>query len=244
MVTRRDWLTGLGLTGGGAALGLAAGAQEPATWDYHALEPAETAALAYRVYPEGGCMYALFRSVVGRLGELRGEPYRSFPLAMMRFGEGGLGGWGALCGVVNGAAAVIGLFVADRLRREALIQAFNTWYEQTPLPHYIPEPSAAPVPPSVATSVLCHVSLSRWGTAAGQPVFGALKKERCRRLTADGAGRVVELLNRNLLGEPVGPLESDTRACLPCHGQEGRGDTFGRMPCGPCHRLPDPHPPR
>ena len=165
---------------------------------------------------------------------------------MMKYGEGGVGLWGSLCGTLNGGAAVIGLFVSDKPQREQLIAQLFAWYESTELPSYQPE-EASPVtdiPRSVADSVLCHVSLGKWCHVAGKKVGSPEMKERCRRLTAEVAAKTVELLNAHLQ-EPCtfsGPAPA-VKACLSCHGNSDRRDTIGQMQCGICHQhLSAAHP--
>ena len=60
-----------------------------------------------------GCMYNVFKSTVSELADVIGEPYRFFPFDMMRYGSGGISGWGGPCGSLNGAAAVICLFARE-----------------------------------------------------------------------------------------------------------------------------------
>ncbi len=246
MASRRELLGGLGLAGGGLLLGLRAGAAESGAWRYHRLDPEATAALSYRIYPDGGCMYAMVRSVVGSLAEAHGEPYRSFPFDMMRYGEGGVGGWGSVCGVVNGAAALVGLFYGgqEQPEREQVIQAFGEWYQRTALPRYLPADPALPgeVAACVAGSVICHLSLGRWAAASGESVYSPAKRERCRRLTADGTAHLVEQLNQLLDPARAAAAESSAAACLACHGKGARADAFGKMDCTPCHDPGEAHP--
>ncbi len=167
-------------------------------WAYIKLDPAVVAAEAYRLMPQGGCMYALFGGIVTTMAQLQGEPYRSFPVHMMKYGEGGVGLWGTLCGTLNGGAAIIGLFVPEKEPRDRLIAELFSWYEATELPTYHPKDAkdSSPFPRSVARSVLCHVSLGRWCAASGNKIGSPEMKERCRRLTAEVAAKTVELLNQ------------------------------------------------
>lgn len=215
-------------------------------WTYHKLDPDAIADAAYELYPAGSCMYAVFGSVIHALAEKMGEPYRSFPIEMMRYGSGGLGGWGSLCGVVNGATALFGLFhhAEEKEQREKLIAELCTWYESTPLPQYTPAASK-PVDAnetSVAGSVLCHVSVDQWQRATGFGPFEAEKKQRCRRLAADGARKVVEILNRKFDDRcEFAGLEPDVQSCVDCHGRAGVGDASVKMRCSTCHQLPEKH---
>ncbi|MCF7847810.1 MAG: C-GCAxxG-C-C family protein, partial [Kiritimatiellales bacterium] len=138
-------------------------------WKYIRLNPATTADLAYGNYVEGSCMYAVCKSVVSQLADQFGEPYSSFPCHMMKYGHGGIGGFGTVCGALNGAAAIIGLLVADKESQNALITDLFRWYEQTPLPKSSPSsPRLDFAPPaSTAGSALCHASTTNWANVSG-----------------------------------------------------------------------------
>ena len=101
-----------------------------------------TAELAYKYYPEGSCMYATAKSIISQLGEKIGEPYKSFPIHLFKYGHGGVGGYGSICGTLNGAAAVIGLLVTDKGVRDKMIADVFRWYEQEPLPDFNPQSSS------------------------------------------------------------------------------------------------------
>jgi len=249
--SRRQLLGSAGLmTGTGLVLGstapLFSKEDKPAAkgWIYARLEPAAVADEAIKLYREGGCMYGVFASIVTALGRMVGEPFASFPFHMMRYGAGGTGGYGSLCGAVNGAAAVIGLFEPAKERQQQMIGELCSWYESTELPVYRPTaPGTADVPKTVANSVLCHMSVSRWCKVAGCDVLSKDRKERCARLTADTAAKTVELLNRNLLPSPTFTgLSTDVKSCLSCHGKEDLRDTEGKMSCNACHKFTKKHP--
>jgi len=61
-----------------------AAAKSSESWAYHELDPKETADAAYRMYHEGGCMYAAFGSIITQLAQQFGAPYSTFPVAMWR----------------------------------------------------------------------------------------------------------------------------------------------------------------
>jgi len=217
-------------------------------WLYHELDPQTTAERAYLYHYEGHCMYGVFRSIVGQLADRYGEPYRSFPCAMMSYGAGGVASWGSLCGALNGAAAAIALFAPDRQKHASLINRVLLWYEQTELPVYLP---ARPrldmqIPTSAAHSILCHPSVSAWCKTSGHRVASKEHMERCARLTADTARQTVLVLNEGLSRDLVHPMIMDKQVsrCNTCHGREGeRKDALARMTCGSCHTsLNDKHP--
>jgi hypothetical protein len=214
-------------------------------WNYTDLDSDAVAVDAYRLFDDGGCMYGLFGAVVTGLASKLGEPFRSFPLHMMRYGKGGVVGWGSLCGTLNGAAAVVGLVEPAKERREQLVAELFAWYEATALPTYEPkgQNESPAIAKTVAGSVLCHVSVHRWCEASGCEVESDQMKDRCRRLTADVAAKTVELLNRNLQKASVFTgLTTEVKSCVSCHGKEDRADAFGTMRCNTCHQLSKDHP--
>ncbi len=214
-------------------------------WRYVRVDPAVVAAEAYRQFANGGCMYGLFAGMMVVMTKEHGEPYRSFPLHMMKFGEGGVGGWGSLCGTINGGAAIIGLFEQDKQRRENLIAQLFSWYETAELPSYQPKATkeSPAVLNSIAGSVLCHVSVGNWCKKSGNEIGSPEMKERCRRLTAEVAAKTVELLNANLRDPcKFAGLSSEVKSCLSCHKEELH-DTLGKMRCDSCHQqLSAKHP--
>jgi hypothetical protein len=216
-------------------------------WTYQPLDPVAVGQLAYDMYPQGSCMYAVFGSVITQLADKVGGPFVHFPLRMMRYGATGIGGWGSVCGVVNGCAALVGLFHDEKKdsRRDELISDICLWYEATALPLFQPaEPAGVEqVKTCVSGSVLCHVSVSKWCKANGCDAYSPQRRERCRRMSADGAMRVVELLN----GDAGSTLDfvdftPQTQACIDCHGNENLRDSLGKMSCVSCHQFDSRHP--
>jgi hypothetical protein len=209
-------------------------------WVYHQLDPAVTANLAYSVFDNGSCMYAVVHSFVSQLAARFGEPYASFPSHMMKYGHGGIGGFGTVCGALNGAAALIGLLVADKDTQDALITDLFRWYERTPLPEFQPDTAIlnfAP-PASVSRSTLCHASITSWGQNTGYRAKSKQRKERCRRLTGDVAAKLTAIMNQltDKTYTTDGHDDETTRTCMTCHGKQGKlGNTGGKMTCASCH---------
>jgi hypothetical protein len=202
-----------------------------AAWQYVPLAPAVVAAEAYRLKPENGCMYGLFTAILTTWSKQSGQSCDSFPFHMMRYGEGGIGGWGTVCGALNGAAAIIGLFEKDRQRRMQLIGELFSWYERAELPIYAPLSDGSPkIAKTASASVLCHISVGRWCKASGAEMLGPQMKERCRRLTADVAVKTVELLNHNL-GKPLAPVAVNKDVKAPKEPPKA----LGKMDCNTCH---------
>ncbi|HEX2969796.1 MAG TPA: C-GCAxxG-C-C family protein [Bacteroidales bacterium] len=210
------------------------------SWDYHPLDPTMSADIAYEIYDSGSCMYATFRSIISQLSEKYGEPYSSFPLHMMKYGHGGIGGFGTICGALNGAGAAIGLFIADKTAQDNLINGLFKWYEETALPEFKPKKAILDFTPplSVSNSPLCHASNTNWVKESGYRVNSDQRKERCRRLTSDVAYRVTLALNEYFGNTylTTGGENKNTRTCITCHGDNGKiGNTSSKMNCGSCH---------
>jgi len=210
------------------------------SWEYHPLDPAVTAQLAYNNYDSGSCMYATFKSIISQLADKFGEPYSSFPLHMMKYGHGGVGGFGTICGALNGAAAIIGLFVAEKAIQESLITGLFRWYEGTKLPEFRPQKAIlefTPLP-TISHSTLCHASNTNWVKEAGYKVNSDERKERCRRLTSDVASRISTALNEYFSNTYVtaGHDNETVRKCMTCHGDNGKlANISSKMDCTSCH---------
>ncbi len=209
-------------------------------WMYDPLDPAETAKFAYIHYKDGSCMYAVFKSLVSQLADKFGEPYASYPFHMMKYGHGGIGGFGTTCGALNGAAALIGLFVTEKSVQDSLITGLFRWYEKTRLPVFTPQEAVFDFTPpgSIASSPICHISNTSWVKATGYKVNSEERKERCRRLTSDVASQVTVVLNEYFNNTYItnGHDNETVRECMTCHGQTGKlSNTGGKMSCTSCH---------
>ena len=209
-------------------------------WQYVPLDPVVTAQLAYGFYSEGSCMYATVKSVVSQLSEKIGEPFTSFPTHMFKYGHGGVGGYGSVCGTLNGAAALIGLLVNDKSIQNKMIADIFRWYEQASLPTFNPEnPKSEYIPAqSKANSVLCHASNTNWCKPAGFKVDSKERKERCRRMTGDVALKVTaslnDIYNNTYIADAISNDEANT--CLTCHGSQGKVNNASvQMNCTSCH---------
>jgi hypothetical protein len=202
-----------------------AGRKEPVKLPlpYVKLDPEKVAERAYRYYKKHHCCYGVFASILDELKERVGGPYLGIPSEMMAYGSGGAGGWGTLCGTLNGASAIFCLTAKDY---KNLIDALYDWYQKTALPIYVPKGKKA-FPKSVAHSPLCHISVQRWCASATKffktPVLYNSKKrsERCARLTADVARKAVELLNdyhfKLVVPAKVKGSEKTKMECNICH---------------------------
>lgn len=219
-----------------------AGEKKP--WNYMPLDPQSTAEIAYQSYHGHGCMYAVAKAIIQQLAEKYGAPYDQFPLEMLNYGHGGAGGFGSLCGSINGGALAIGLFCRERNLSDQMISTLFQWYEKTALPVFVPAETNfnQEMPQVVTNSVLCHASISNWCMEARVSPKDPFRTERCKRLSADVAAKVVEILN-SFSNNEIAPfaLDAENAKCMECHGVEEalmfRSTTS--MSCNSCHQ--DPH---
>jgi len=252
-ISRRNILKSAGLAGIGLAVSnlsgtkdvVAANQSDPGVpWSYQSLDPEKTAQLAYDNYPGHGCMYAVCTSVINQLAE-KGAPYNQFPVNMLNYGHGGCGGFGTLCGALNGAALLIGLFCHDKKESDQMISNLFQWYEQTELPVFTPSnyQFEKDLPQVVTESVICHASVSNWCMAAKAGPDDPIRTERCRRLCGDVVMKTMEILDdyfhhHELAAFALAPASAE---CQECHGidEAKMFKAKTKMSCGSCHE--DPH---
>ncbi|NJD55970.1 MAG: chain A iron centre cytochrome C protein [Nitrospirae bacterium] len=179
------------------------GPTEKWPWPYEKLDPEKTAELAYNEWYRVFCGNAVISSIFGQLREKVGEPYKSFPIDAFVFLEGGMVGWGTVCGSNAGANIVSNLIIGPRIagpecENGAAIGADALqWYSETALPSYTPkEPRVkAAIVQTTSNSPLCHVSVGKWMKASGYALGSPERKDRCARVTASVAYHLVQDLN-------------------------------------------------
>jgi hypothetical protein len=222
-------------------------------WVYGPLDVEQVRKLGHKGYYAGGCSYGAFEAIVGALRDLIGDPYDKVITDMMRYGGGGVAGFGSLCGALNGAAAAIGL-VCDKAAQTALVGELLAWYAATPLPTDESNEYAVngeflvdqlkyegPIVQNAAGGNLCHMSVTNWCLTAGVAESAPMRLERCARLTGDVAAKAVELLNAHYAGTfaPAIPVPSASASCRACHTDGGMATvldyTNGKMDCDLCH---------
>ncbi len=215
------------------------GPTEKWPWPYQKLDPQKTADIAYNEWYRVFCGAAVVNSVFGQLREKVGEPYKSFPIDAFIFLEGGISGWGTICGANAGANIVTNLIIGPRtsgsedgmLMGSELLQ----YYASTAMPTYTPkEPKVkADLPKTVADSPLCHVSVGKWMKAANKELASPERKDRCARLTASMAFQLVSLLNEWKDGK------YRTKGVIPAKGY----GIQSQHNCNECHGSNVPSPP-
>lgn len=208
--SRRDLLIGAGVT----ALATAVpkfmrtaeakdGPTEKWPWPYVKLDPDKTAELAYSEWYRVFCGAAVINSVFSQLREKVGEPYKSFPVDAFVFLEGGMAGWGTVCGSNAGANVVSNLIIGPRIagpdceHGHTIGSDMMQWYSDTKLPAFTPkEPKQkTPIVQTVSNSPLCHISVGKWMKESGFALGSAERKDRCARVAASVAHKLVLDLN-------------------------------------------------
>lgn len=244
-VSRRQILGAAGAVAAGVAVGrliapgvaLAKdGLTEKWPWPYEKLDPAKTAEIAYNEWYRVFCGCAVINSVVSQLREKIGEPYKSFPADAFVFLEGGVAGWGTICGSNAGANVVSNLIIGPRIagpeceHGHSIGSDMMDWYSNTALPSFVPKEPKQPtaIIQTTAKSPLCHVSVGKWMEASGFPLGSPERKDRCARITASVAYKLVEDLNAWKDGkyEPKSTWRpgkefgiTGQQNCTECHGQ-------------------------
>ena len=210
-------------------------------WTYTKLNVEAVQKRAYEAYFQGGCCYSVFEGVIGELREQVGHPFTAMPTKMAVFGGGGIKGWGSTCGVLTGGGMAINTVTGG-----GTINEMMGWYTETSLPVYTPETALkveGDIAKSVSNSPLCHASVTNWSNASGFAENDPARAERCARLCADTAGKIVEMLNAEADGNfaPVFQVPDSVIECGACHGKDGPvNNVFAKMDCDTCHG--DAHP--
>ena len=105
-------------------------------WTWKPIEPESIQERAYQsAWAKIGCMYGVVESVIGTLADRYGAPYNSFPIEATVYGSGGIGGVGSVCGTVNAAGLLFGLFVEKQEDMFALCNEVSLWYEKNGTAH-------------------------------------------------------------------------------------------------------------
>ncbi len=179
------------------------GGTEKWPWPYEKLDPEKTAEIAYAEWYRVFCGAAVINSVFSQLSEKVGEPYTSFPSDAFVFLEGGMVGWGTICGSNAGANIVANTIIGPRIagpecENGAAIGAdILQWYSEAALPTFTPkEPrQKAKIMQTTSNSPLCHVSVGKWMKASGYAISSPERRDRCARVAASVAYNLVKDLN-------------------------------------------------
>ena len=212
-LSRRDFLrtSGKGLLGVAAVSMIPTAMAETAApeigapawpWTYHKLDKKAVQDRAFTNFGlYGGCCSSVASAIIEALAEEYGYPYNQINGNMFAIGAGGFGRQN-LCGALGGSFAIFGLFL-EGAGAKALQKELYAWYESTALPIYLPEGAEPHPAQSVAGSELCKDSYGNWSAKTGLAFGDPIRINRCRCLTADVAGKAVELLNAHFFGGAV-----------------------------------------
>jgi len=229
-------------------------------WAYTTLDAEKVARRAYETYYASGCMEATWWPIVEALtaSDLpdAATTWGTLPKNMMKFGGGGVAGWGTLCGTLNGSCAVIAAVGGPGKMSDETMQ----YYANTPLPtngtdasvrkgDWKPAGTNVPVdgpldnvPTSTAHSQLCHASLSQWTMTTGVADGTREQKDRCGKACYDMVFKTVTMLNAwhaDPTAIPAGTLDPSVAECAPCHTKP---IAKGKMACDSCHdEVPGEH---
>ncbi len=241
-ITRRQVIIGTGVLAAGSALAQFGGLMHSASakgggtekwpWPYEKLDPATTAEIAYNEWYRVFCGAAVINSVFSQLREKVGEPYKSFPSDAFVFLEGGQVGWGTICGSPAGANIVANCIIGPRIAGahagHQIAADIMHYYSETALPVYKPKNPriTTAIMTTTSDSPLCHLSVGKWMKATGYALKSPERKDRCARVAATTAYRVVELLNAWKDG--TYKANSD----FSCAGENG---ITGQYNCNDCH---------
>ncbi len=179
------------------------GPTEKWPWPYVKLDPEKTAEIAYNEWYRVFCGAAVINSVFSQLREKVGEPYKSFPVDSFVFLEGGMAGWGTVCGSNAGANIVSNVIIGPRIagpeceHGHTIGSDMMDWYSNTALPTFTPkEPrQKTAIIQTTSESPLCHVSVGKWMQKSGFALASPERKDRCARVAASVAHKLVVDLN-------------------------------------------------
>jgi len=236
-LSRRDFLrtSGKGLLGVAAASMIpAAMAEAPAAeigapawpWTYHKLDKKAVQDRAFTNFGlYGGCCSSVASAIIEALAEEYGYPYNQINGNMFAIGAGGFGRQN-LCGALGGAFFALGLLV-PRADVGTLRNELYSYYESTAFPIYVPEGDPEHKWHSVAGSELCRDSVNNWMALSGYKFGDPERVYRCKCLSADVAGKTVELLNVYYGFEAPAPVVEEPAPELAANEYIGESKGFG-----------------
>lgn len=194
-------------------------------YPYKKMNPQKCAEIAYSNWYKNFCAYGSASGIIVPQRKLVGGAWHSFPIMSVKFGEGGVEGWGTLCGTLLGAGVAVSLAAGHE--GEPIINDLMQWYSETSQPVFKPKkPRARFRSMTTSNSPLCHISVGKWMAAEKKGLASAERKDRCARLCASVAYQAAVLLNdwadgrykpsHNVKQAAVGITSQNN--CDECHG--------------------------
>ncbi|MBR5231341.1 MAG: FMN-binding protein [Clostridia bacterium] len=236
-ISRRDFLrtTGKGMLGVAAVSMIpAAMAEAPAAeigapawpWTYHKLDKKAVQDRAFKNFGlYGGCCSSVASAIIEELAEQYGYPYNQINGNMFAIGAGGFGNQN-LCGALGGAFFAIGLFV-PRADIGGIRSSLYAYYKDAAFPIYVPAGDPEHQWHSQAGSELCRDSVNNWMALSGYKFGDPERVYRCKCLSADVAGKTVELLNVYFGFEAAAPVAEEPAPELAANEYIGEGQGYG-----------------
>ncbi|MFN4196392.1 MAG: C-GCAxxG-C-C family (seleno)protein [Caldimicrobium sp.] len=201
LITRRNFLGGLGVLTIGALFSDfvktgEAKIKKTDLWPYVKIDPKKVGEITYNAWFEVFCAQSTATGIMEILAKKIGEPWASFPIHALKFGMGGMLGWGLTCGSIVTGSLVMGLVLPKEVVNDMILDLVE-WYTETNLPVFVPDKpkTVKDLPRTVSNSPLCHLSVGKWMKTANRSFNSLERKDRCARVAASVAYRTVELLN-------------------------------------------------
>ena len=206
-ISRKDFLKKAGMTVAGVAvtgsLLTACSTDTTASVDtsqapewpfpYKKLDAAVGEERGYNNYHEkGGWGVGVAEGFFGLLADEIGYPYNQIPTEMFINASSGYQQQ-SLCGCLGVAAACIGA-VCEGDDAKKLIRELENWYKEAEFPMYQPD---GPLVTTVAESIQCEVSVTKYMEAEGVDYGDEKRKNRCAGVTADTVRKTIEMLNEH-----------------------------------------------
>ncbi|NOX79796.1 MAG: hypothetical protein GXP57_01650 [Deltaproteobacteria bacterium] len=211
-------------------------------YKYTKLDPKEVGRITYENYFKRWCASSIVAGFVEPLRKKVGGLWKSYPIDAMRWAHGGLAGWGATCGTLNGAGAVIGLVTNNTDTAEEMVNDLAFYYSYTELPSYAPAKiiKAKIHNMTLAGTIICHISVGRWMRSEDVSFLSDARAERCARMAANIAMETAGMLNdwsdgkykpkHKLLFNLAANGITSQNNCMDCHGQNVPGvETYSTL---------------
>ena len=194
---------------------------------YKKIDPEKAAEIAYDNWYRNFCSYGTASGIVIPQRKLVGGPWTSYPLMSLKFGEGGVEGWGTLCGSLLGGNVAISLVAGHE--GKPMINDLMQWYSETMQPVFEPKkPRANFKQKTVSDSPLCHISVGKWMKAEQKSLGSPERRDRCARLSASVSYQIATMLNAwhdgkykpSYTGKQSASGITTQNNCMDCHGTD------------------------